>query len=78
MMRPPEYSPMLKFAGTVLQYYMLSWFCLGVICIVLAGFGAFQLAGLLLAVMGLFLLRLAIFIFCLVAVAVISEAWRYR
>lgn len=77
MGKPPEYSPLLKLAGIVLKYYLLAWFCLGVVCIVLAGFGAFQLINLLLTVVGHLLLRLAIFIFCLVAVAAIAEAWKH-
>lgn len=77
MGRPPEYNRLLKFAGTVLKYYLLALFCFAVICIVLAGVGAFQLVSILLTTVGLLLLRLAVFIFCLVAVAVIAEAWRY-
>lgn len=76
MGRPPEYSPLLKLAGTVLKYYLLSWFCFAVICIVLTGFGAFQLIELLVNTVGRLLLRLAVFIFCLIATAVIAEAWR--
>jgi hypothetical protein len=77
MMKPPEYSRLLRLAGAVLKYYLLSWFCLGVICIVFAGFGAFQLVSFLLTVVGTLLLRLAIFVFCFVAVAVIAESLRH-
>lgn len=77
MGRPPEYSPLLRFAGTVLKYYFLAWFCLGIVCLMLAGLGAVEFAVALLLFIGAFLLRSAIFIVCLLVVAAIAEAWRY-
>jgi hypothetical protein len=77
MQRPPKYSRLLRLAGTLFKYYLLSWFCLGVICLVLAGIGAFQLVGLLLSTVGLLLMRLAIFLFCFIAIAAAAEAWRH-
>jgi hypothetical protein len=77
MNRPPEYSRLLRFAGTVLRYYLLAWFCLGVMSLILAGLGQLDLVWVVLAAVGGLLLRFAIFIFCLLAVAVIAEAWRY-
>lgn len=77
MGRPPEYSRLLKFAGIVVKYYLLAVFCFAVVCLVLAGLGAFQLVGILLVTVGPILVRLAILIFCLVAVATIAEAWKH-
>ena len=77
MRRPPKYHPLLQLAGTVLKYYLLNLFCLAVLCLVLGGIGATSMALMLLATVGSVLLRLAVFVFCLVAVAVIAEAWRY-
>nr|RNJ66917.1 MAG: hypothetical protein EDM05_23165 [Leptolyngbya sp. IPPAS B-1204] len=77
MGRPPEYSPLLKFAGNVLKYYLLSWLCFAVVCIVLAGLGAFEVIAFLVATVAQFLLRLVVFIFCLVVVGAVAEAWKH-
>jgi hypothetical protein len=77
MGKPPEYSRLLKFAGAVVKYYLLAVFCFAVICLVLACLGAFQLVGILLITVGHLFLRLAVLIFCLIAVATIAEAWKH-
>ncbi len=77
MERPPEYGRLIRLAGVLLKYYLLSWFCLAVVCLALAGVGALQIVGLLLATIGLLLIRLALFLFCFTAIAAIAEAWRH-
>jgi len=77
MWRPPEYRPLLKIAGILLKYYLLAWFCFTVLCLILAGLGVFHLFSLWLVMMAIFLIRLAIFLFCFVAIAAIAEAWHY-
>ena len=75
--RPSEYRQWLRAAGILLKYYLLAWFCLTVLCLMLAGLGAFHLIGFLLMTVGLLLGRIAVFLFCFVAIAAIAEAWKY-
>jgi hypothetical protein len=77
MWRPPEYRPLLRIAGILLKYYLLAWFCFIVLCLFLAGLGAVHLVSFWLVMMAIFLVRLAIFLFCFVAIAAIAEAWHY-
>lgn len=75
-MGPPEYNHLIRLAGLLLKYYVLGGFCFSIVCILLAGFGAFQLIGLLLAAAGPIFWRLAVFIFYLIAVGILAEAFR--
>ncbi|MBW4464644.1 MAG: hypothetical protein KME07_04290 [Pegethrix bostrychoides GSE-TBD4-15B] len=75
--KPPDPTRMLRAAGLLVKYYLLAWFCFTVLCLMLIGLGAFHLLSVLLMTLGLLLARLAIFLFCFVAVAAIAEAWKY-
>ncbi len=75
--RPTEHRWLMKVAGILLKYYFLAWFCFTVLCLMLTGLGAVHLIGFLLVTVGLLLGRLAIFLFCFLAIAMIAEAWRY-
>jgi len=77
MWKPPEYSRLLKIAGILLKYYLLAWCCFTILCLILAGLGAFHLIGFLLSTVAMVLVRLALFLFCFVAIAAIAEAWHY-
>jgi hypothetical protein len=75
--KPSKQRRWLKATGVLLKYYLLAWFCFTVLCLMLTGLGAFHLISFLLLTVGLLLARLAIFLFCFVAIAAIAEAWKY-
>lgn len=75
-MKAKEYSPLLKWVGRILRYYLLALFGFAIVCIASASLGATQLAGLLLLIVGEWFLRLALFNGCLIGVAAMVESLR--
>ncbi|MBE9180941.1 hypothetical protein IQ268_20485 [Oculatella sp. LEGE 06141] len=75
-MKAKDYSPLLKWVGRLLRYYLLALFGFAIACILTASFGATQLANFLLVVGGEWVLRLALFNGCLVGVAAMVESLR--
>ncbi|MFH7028435.1 MAG: hypothetical protein ACHBN1_24355 [Heteroscytonema crispum UTEX LB 1556] len=73
---PTDNNVLLIYAAKTLKYFLLAVFCFAIVCIMSQVFGAAFIGKLLLsASVWKWFLRMAVFIFCLFAIAMIWESW---
>lgn len=75
-MQSDRYSWWVRLASQALKYFLLTLFGFTLVCLLSMLLGAMNLATLLLAIMGQWLLRIAALIACLMALAIVVESLR--
>jgi hypothetical protein len=76
-MHPRNYSPFFKLTCKILRYYLLALLGFLIVCLVSIGFGMFSALTPLLSFLGDCLSRVAVLIFCLMAIAITAESLRH-